>query len=346
MGTIKGNATRKMGLMTRASFLSLTGWSVTGILLQPLISFANYKTMEHNKDFDVIIIGGSYAGLSAAMSLGRSLRNVLIIDSGKTCNRYTPHSHNFIPHDGEEPSVLAKKAKEQVLKYKTVDFFEGLAVKGQKTDTGFRITTQSGKVFSAPKLIVATGIKDIFPAIKGFEECWGKTVIHCPYCHGYEFKGEKTAIMANGDKAFHLATLISNLTDDISIITSGKAAFNTIQEEKLAKHRIKIIEMEIDVIEHDKGHIKALLFKDGSRELFSAMYAALPFEQHSDIPVSLGCALTETGHIKTDMFQKTTVNGVFACGDNAAMMRSVANAVGSGNITGAIVNAELAQEQF
>lgn len=347
MKKIKDEINQKdLPLLSRPEFISVTAWSVAGILFLPLISIANYKNMEEHTNFDVIIIGGSYAGLSAAMALGRSLRNVLIIDSGKPCNRYTPHSHNFITHDGEMPSAIAKKAKGQVQRYESVQFFDGVAVSGNKTDTGFQITTQTGKAFSAPKIILATGIKDIFPSVKGFEECWGKTIIHCPYCHGYEFKGEKTAIMANGDRAFHLATLVNNLTSDISIVTSGKATFNTIQQEKLAKHRIEIIEHEIDEVENDKGHLKTIVFNDGSRRDFSAMYAALPFEQHSRIPVSLGCALTESGHIKTDMLQKTTVEGVFACGDNTAMMRSVANAVAAGNLAGAMVNKELTEERF
>lgn len=302
--------------------------------------------MGKHKNLDVIIVGGSYAGLSAGMALGRSLRNVLIIDSGEPCNRYTPHSHNFIPHDGEAPSEIADKARRQVQRYPSVQFFDGLAVGGVKTEAGFEITVQSGETFSAPKLIFATGIRDIPPSIQGFEECWGKTVIHCPYCHGYEFKGERTAITANGDKAVHLATLVHNLTNDISIITSGKAAFNTAQQEKLAARRIAIIEKEIDAVEHDQGHLKAVSFRDGSREYFSAMYAALPFEQHSGIPVALGCALTETGHIKADMFQKTTVEGIFACGDNAGMMRSVASAVATGNLAGAMANNELAGARF
>src|SRR5690606_408454 len=139
-----------------------------------------------NKNFDVIIIGGSYAGLSSAMTLGRALRNVLMIDSGKPCNRQTPHSHNFITQDGEEPGTIAEKAKAQVLKYDTVKFLNDLAVSGKKTENGFVIATETGKEFATKKLVFATGVKDIMPGIKGFSECWGISVIHCPYCHGYE----------------------------------------------------------------------------------------------------------------------------------------------------------------
>src|SRR5690606_33256973 len=144
---------------------------------------------------------------------------VLIIDSGLPCNRQTPHSHNFITLDGEKPSAIAQKAKSQVMAYPTVQFYNGLAVYGKKTKTGYEIGTKDGQIFSAKKLLFATGIKDIMPDIEGFQECWGISVIHCPYCHGYEYRGKKTAIMANGERAFHIASLVHNLTDNVTILT-------------------------------------------------------------------------------------------------------------------------------
>src|SRR6478736_6055187 len=156
----------------------------------------------NKKNFDVIIIGGSYSGLSASMSLGRSLRQVLIIDSGLPCNRQTPHSHNFITQDGEKPAVISAKAKLQVDLYKTVHFYNGLAVKAIKKENGFEVSTESGEVFNSRKILFASGVKDLFPEIKGFADCWGISVLHCPYCHGYEVKNEKTAIIANGEMAY------------------------------------------------------------------------------------------------------------------------------------------------
>ena len=305
-----------------------------------------YPPMKDNKNYDAIIIGGSYAGLSAAMALGRSLRKILIIDSGLPCNRQTPHSHNFITQDGKTPAAIATTAKEQVLKYDTVSFFEGLASFGRKTETGFEITTKSGEVFNAKKLIFSTGISDIMPDITGFAECWGISVVHCPYCHGYEIRNKKTGIMANGHKAFHLASLVKNLSDSITILTSGKADFDEDQLTKLHKHNIKIIEKEISGIKHENGSLERILFNDGSSEDFDAAYATIPFQQHSNIPGALGCDLNEQGYIQVDSMQKTTVPGIYACGDNCSPLRSVANAVYAGNIAGAVLNMELTQETF
>lgn len=302
--------------------------------------------MKDKNSFDVIIIGGSYAGLSAAMALGRSLRNVLIIDSGFPCNKQTPHSHNFITQDGETPLAIAEKAKAQVLNYDTVRFHNGLAISGKKIETGFEITTQQGETFQAKKLIFASGIKDSMPDIKGFSECWGISVIHCPYCHGYEFRNQKTGIFINGEKAFHIASLVKNLTDDVTILSSEKDSFTAEQLEKFNKHNITINQKQITQIEHQNGFITNVVFEDGSKESFKAIYASLPFEQQSDIPKSLGCEHTDTGYIQTDTLQRTTVPGVFACGDNSNPMRAVAQAVFSGNMAGAVVNKELVDDVF
>ena len=302
--------------------------------------------MTARNHFDVIIIGGSYAGLSAAMALGRSLRNLLVIDSGLPCNRQTPHSHNFLTQDGERPAAIAAKAKEQVLQYPTVTFLEGLAVSGKKEDNSFTIILQSGETYSARKLLFATGLRDLFPPIKGLAECWGISVIHCPYCHGYEARGLKTGILANGERAFHLASLVRNLTDSVTLLTAGKPEFSLEQISKLKNRNIPIIETGVTEVIHNNGQVKELVFKDGSGEPFEAVYAAIPFEQHSDIPEALGCELTEQGYLKVDMLQKTTVAGVFACGDNTSMMRSVAAAVAGGNLAGAAINREITEEDF
>lgn len=302
--------------------------------------------MNENNTFEVIIVGGSYAGLSAAMSLGRSLRKTLVIDSGKPCNASTPHSHNFITQDGKKPAEIEALAKQQVEQYKSVKFYNGLASEGKKTGNGFEISTESGDLFNCKKIIFASGIKDQLPGIKGFSECWGKSVVHCPYCHGYEYRNSKTGILGNGDIAYHFTPLVYNLTKELVVFTNGKSLFSKEQNDKLKKNNIAVVETELEEIVHEKGYLRHVILKDKTKITLDALYAKAPFVQHSNIPVALGCELTESGLIKIDMFQKTTVPGVFACGDNCSPMRSVANAVSGGNFTGAMVNKELSEEQF
>lgn len=296
--------------------------------------------------FDVIIVGGSYSGLSSAMSLGRSLRKVLVIDSGKPCNEQTPHSQNFLTQDGKTPKEISTIAKEQVEEYSTIEFYEGFATSGIKTENGFEITTKKDDKFESKKLIFATGIVDEVPNIKGFKESWGISLIHCPYCHGYEFQNKKTGIIANGDRGFHIASLVNNLTKYLTIFTRGKANFTEEQFQKLRQNNIEIIETEIEELKHQNGMVESLILSDGKVLNFEAVYGAFPFTQHSVIAESLGCEMTEMGHIKIDQFQKTNVAGLLACGDNSSPMRSVANAVYTGNLAGAMVNAELTAESF
>ncbi len=312
----------------------------------PSDSITKLNPMSDKTDFEVIIVGGSYAGLSAAMALGRSLRNTLIIDANKPCNRQTPHSHNFLTQDGKTPSEISQVAREQVARYPSIQFYEGFATAGQQTEDGFSIQTEAGDSFTAKKLIFATGIADLMPDIPGFSDCWGISVIHCPYCHGYEYHGKKTAILANGERAFHLASLVNNLTDDLSLLTAGEADFTPEQRQKLAQHNIQIFESPVNSIKHEQGMLREVILQDGNQLAFDAVYASIPFQQHSDIPVSLGCAITEAGYLQVDEWQKTTVDGVLACGDNSTPFRSVAQAVASGNFAGAFLNMELTNESF
>lgn len=299
--------------------------------------------MENN--FDVIIIGGSYAGLSAGMSLGRSLRKVLIIDGGKPCNSHTPYSHNFLTHDGKAPKEISDLAKEQVSKYKTVQFHEGLANRMARNPENFEVHTANGDLFSAKKIILASGVKDSLPDIPGFAECWGISVIHCPYCHGYEVHGKTTGIMSNGELGFEFSKIVYNLTKDLKLFTNGSSTLNEEQTEIFGRNKIGITETEIDRIEHENGQIRKVILKDGEEVSLDALYAKIPFEQNINTE-DLGLELTEHGYIKIDHFHKTNVAGVFACGDNTTMMRAVANAVAQGNLTGALVNKELADESF
>lgn len=300
--------------------------------------------------FDVIIIGGSYAGLSAAMGLGRARRHVLIIDSGKPCNRQAPQAHNFITHDGVPPAVIAQKAKAQVLAYPTVVFVDDKALTATGTDGHFEITTESGRSFRSKKLLLAYGVKDIPTPIPGFEQCWGISVLHCPYCHGYEVRDAALGVIANGDMGFEYARLIANWSRNLALFTNGPSTLNEEQQDKLRAKGITVVEQAIAEIAHNAGHISALTFIDGTKHDLTAIFARGSIEQHSDIAAQLGCELRTdvmyAGLISVDGFGKTTTPGVYAAGDNTHPFRSVAMATGSGNMTGPVINHELIREEF
>ncbi|WP_114784691.1 NAD(P)/FAD-dependent oxidoreductase [Botryobacter ruber] len=302
--------------------------------------------MQDKTNFDVIIIGGSYAGLSAAMALGRSLRQVLVIDSGKPCNRQTPHSHNFITQDGRTPGQITEDAKKQVLAYNTISFYNGLALSGSKTENGFTISTDNDESFSATKLLFATGVTDLMPPIQGFSECWGISVLHCPYCHGYEVRHQPLGVLGNGDMGFEFGKFISNWSQDLVLFTNGQSTLTEEQEKKLTGKNIRIIQSEIAALEHTNGNLQQVQFKDGSSKKIAALFARTPFSQHCTIPEQLGCQLNEQGYLAIDDFQRTTVPGVYAAGDNTTMFRSVSAAVAAGTKAGAMLNKELVDERF
>ncbi len=334
-------------MMKRRYFIKQSGIVLSGMIAPiPLFNALKNEKMKQIKNFDVIIVGGSYAGLATAMALGRALRNVLVIDAGNPCNKQTPHSHNFLTNDGKTPHEIASLAKQQVRKYGSVSFLEGLATAGLKTKSGFEIQTEEGEVFTSKKLVFATGISDIMPPISGFAESWGISVLHCPYCHGYEVRHQKTGVIANGDIGFEIATLISNWTKYLTLYTNGKSSLSVEQKAKLDKHHINIIEAEIDRLAHKDGYIQNIHFRNGTNTQAKAIYARLPFVQHSSIPQELGCELTQDGYIKIDAAQRTSIPGIYACGDNTTRMRTVANAVSMGTTTGLMVNKELIEEEF
>lgn len=335
-----------MEAFSRRIFIKQSGLLAAGLVLPLNFTKSVYTDMKETIPFDVIIIGGSYSGLAAGMALGRSLRRVLIIDSGEPCNRQTPHSHNFLTQDGNAPQAIAAIARRQVEAYDSVQFLNGQATKGLKGNGGFEITVASGNTFRAKKLIFATGIRDIMPEIPGFSECWGISVIHCPYCHGYEVRHKKTGILMNSEHSFEFAGMIRHWTSDLALYTNGPSALSPEQAGKLKAKNISIVEKEIERIEHQDGHLKQLMFKDGSAAALDALYGPRPFELHCRIPETLGCELSEEGYVKVDGFQKTSVQGVFACGDATTRMRTIAGAVAAGAAAGMMLNKELIAEEF
>ena len=184
------------------------------------------------------------------------------------------------------------------------------------------------------------------PQIDGFSECWGISVLHCPYCHGYEVRNETTGILGNGEYAYEFGKLISNWTKDLTIYTNGLSTLTLEQTTKLEKHNISIVEAEIERLEHNNGFLQHIVFKNGTKVPVKAIYTKTPFEQHSAIPENLGCELTAEGYIKTDTNLETTVKGVYACGDNVSRLRTVANAVAMGTAAAMMVNKEMVLEKF
>ncbi|GGB68673.1 thioredoxin reductase [Flavobacterium suaedae] len=303
--------------------------------------------MSAQKIYDVVIIGGSYAGLSAALALGRSLRNVLVIDNDNPCNKSAPEAHNFLTNDGVTPCEIRDKGREQIKQYKTVDFATDTVTDVVKTENNhFKILSEKSKPVKCKKVLFATGITDTLPSIQGFEACWGISILHCPYCHGYEVANKKLGVLGNGDMGYEMAKTICHWAGELTLFTNGASTLAPEEVLLLNEHNITIIENEITNIVHDNGYITELQFEDTEPEKLDALFTQLPFVQQCDIPEKLGCEFTDNGFIKVSKTMETSVPGIYAAGDCLTLFRSVANAVAAGNKAGATINKQFIAEAF
>ncbi|HEX8562053.1 MAG TPA: NAD(P)/FAD-dependent oxidoreductase [Flavobacterium sp.] len=302
--------------------------------------------MDEINTFEVIIIGGSYAGLSAAMTLGRSLRSVLIIDANSPCNRSAPNAHNLVGFDGEPPEVIAEKAKAQVLKYHTVTYLNARAVAMSGHENDFEVVTDSGLRFAAKKVLLSTGVSDILPEIDGIAECWGKTAVHCPYCHGYEIAGKKIAILTHGEAAFEMTKLIRQWSKELLILTNGNDDMEPEHLEWLGQKNIPVIKTPVTAVDHVHGVVSKVMFSDGTSEDVEAIYVRAGVTQQMDIPLHMGCEFDDHGFIIVDDNKKTNIPGMFAAGDNTTATRTLSYAIAAGTVAGIHINKELIEENF
>jgi len=296
---------------------------------------------------EVIIIGGSYSGMQAAMTLGRALRRVLIIDADRPCNRFAPHAHNLLGGDGISPALLREEAKKQIAAYPSIHFVDDQVTAVFKAQELFTIHTHSGQQYTSEYLVLATGLKDDLPDIPGIWECWGKSVIHCPYCHGYEFKGARTAVLASGDSDLHMISLLKQWTGQLQVFMPPPFNFSAPALAFLQAQNIGLTMGHITALHHQNGALQSITLQNDSgtsRNIpLDVLYVSPPVHQALDLRDTLGYQLTASGHIQVDEGRRTTVPGLYAVGDNSCRFRSLSQAIASGMAAGAMINFDFIQ---
>jgi thioredoxin reductase len=295
--------------------------------------------------FDVIIVGGSVAGLSAALYLGRMRRQVLIFDTGKPCNRFSHASHGFLTRDGVAPAELLHIGRDQLRQYTTVTFRSEAVTEIAPHADGFQVETRT-ESFVARKILLATGLRDELPPLRNVEQFWGRSVFHCPYCDGWEWRDQPLAIYANGEFALHLAKIVRNLTADLVVCTGEAATFSAADRQLLLANQIQLIETPVVRLEGEGAHLEAIVFADGARLARRALYLRPKLTQHTDLAAQLGCTFTEMGMVQVDAMMRTSVAGVYAAGDMTTMHRQVIVAAAHGATAGGALNMELSTEDF
>ncbi|TGK36467.1 NAD(P)/FAD-dependent oxidoreductase [Leptospira andrefontaineae] len=299
-------------------------------------------------DYEVLIIGGGPAGLSAALALGRMSRTALICDDSRPRNAASSHLNNFPTRDGIHPAEWRKLVRKDLEKYNTINYVEASVLSVEKSGSGFEAKLSTGKTFNFKKVILAYGVEDKYLPIPGYKELWGKSIFHCPYCHGFEVRDSKLGLIGNGDTLFYMLPLIHDLASDLIIFTNGKAEFKEEQRDLLNKKKIRFIEEKITGFIHEGEKLKSVTFENGENLERDGLYAlpTFPFKLKSKIGEELGCEKDQFGFYKVSERGKTTIDGVYACGDNASGAHSVLLAAASGGMAGAGIVHELLSEKF
>ena len=282
--------------------------------------------------FDVIVIGGSFAGQAAALHLARARRRVLLADTRCPRNRFAQSSHGFLGQDGQPPSAIIAAAGRQLAAYPTVQAVEDEVVDAAAIDDGFRVSMAAGGEARGRRLILATGVRDILPAVPGLPERWGVSVLHCPYCHGYELAGRQIGVLAGDDLAFHQAMLVPDW-GPTTLFTQGAFVPTPDQEAALADRGVLVERSPVVGLFGPGRALEAVRLADGRTVGLSGLFVAPKTEPASGLAERLGCTFNEglTGPVvAVDGRQQTAVPGVFAAGDAANPMANATLAAAAG----------------
>lgn len=291
---------------------------------------------------DAIVIGGSFAGLSAAMYIARARRSVAIIDAGLPRNRFAAHSHGFFGHDGSAPGDMLATARAQVLAYPTASLVSGEARTAAPYGDGFAVTLGSGETLSADRLVLAFGLHDDLPPLPGLAERWGNSVIICPYCHGFEFSGQRLGVLAMTPMSAHQAMLVAEW-GPVTYFSNGFEPDAATRDELI--HRgVSVEATPVVALRGEAPALSAVDLADGRQVPLDALFIGPQSRLNSDIADQLGCAFDEAPFgriIRTDALKQTTVPGVFAAGDIARPMHSVTFAAADGVMAGTALHRSL-----
>ncbi len=270
-------------------------------------------------NYDAIVIGGSFAGLSAAMQIARARRPVCVIDAGSPRNRFAAASHGFFGQDGARPADMIRQAREKLCAYPSVTFVAGQAAAAQMVEGVYGVHLASGERLSARKLVLAYGVSDVLPDLRGLSERWGKSVLHCPYCHGYEFAGKRLGVLNLRPGSLHQAQLIADWGPTIFFL-NGHDHLDRSARDELEARGIGIEPAPVTGLLGKAPNLTGLQLADGRIVEIEALYIAPETRMNSLIADQLGCAMYDGPFgavVQTDEWKLTTIPGVFAAGDIA-----------------------------
>lgn len=307
------------------------------------------KPDELSTDHDVVVIGGGAAGLSGALMLGRSRRSVAVIDAGAPRNAPADGIHGLLGYDGMPPTEYLHRGTADVARY------GGTVISGEvaeiaRDDAGFVVTLADGRATRARRILLATGLTDELPDVEGLSERWGRDLVHCPYCHGWEVRDRAIAVLATGPMAFHTTLLWRQLSDRVVLLRNG-IEFSAEQLAQLAARGVRIAEGRVQSVVTAADAITGVALADGRVVPCEVITVGSHMvARGGEILSSLGLSLAEhpTGmgsYLATDPAGRTEAPGVWAAGNITDLSAQVGAAAAAGAMAGAQINADLAMEE-
>lgn len=296
--------------------------------------------------FDVIIVGGGAAGLSSGLLLGRCRRRVLICDSGQYRNTDAREIHGFLTRDGITPGDFLQAARCDLQKYDTVAYKNMEVRDAEPSAEGFRVLFPDGSTETCRKLLLATGIVDDLPDLPNTGYYYGKSVHHCPYCDGWEWRDKPVAVYGRGEKGNSLALELTAWTRDLTLCTNGPSLLSAEHRERLARNQIRVCEDYIVDLEGADGQLNALVLANNERLQIRALSFNTGERQRSYLPAKLGCEFDEHGTVKTGDYETTTVPGLYVAGDASRGVQSLIVAASEGAQAAFAINIALLKQDL
>jgi thioredoxin reductase len=295
---------------------------------------------------DVTVIGGGPAGLTAALFLARYRHSVVVIDSHDPRNWEARAINGYLGLHGITPPELRARGRTEGSRY-GVEFIDAcVSTVRREDDDRFVTTLENGRAFTARRILLAIGIKDVWPKVTGLDQCYGETVHHCPDCDGYEARGKRTAVIASGRSAAGMALSLTTWTNDVVICTNGKpAGIEPRERAKLDALRIAIVERPLARVEADGSNVRGLVVDDGSVVECERVFFAIGHYPADDLGVQLGCERDDEGLIVIDEKCRTSVRNVFAAGDITPGPHLAIAAAGGGAIAALAIHASLVPDE-
>jgi thioredoxin reductase len=294
--------------------------------------------------FDVIVVGGGPAGLSAALMLGRCRRRVLVCDLGQPRNRRSSALHGYLTRDGIAPMAFNELGRQELPAY-GIEMCHVGVVAVKRRDDRCTVSLADGSSAETRFLLIATGVVDDLPGIAGFDDCYGRSLFHCPYCDGWEWRDRRIAAFGRGPGVVGLALGLTTWSPDVVVCTNG-GRVDRQARARLERNGVAVRTEAIARLEHDDGALRAVVFDKGDDLACDAMFFATGQHPQSDLAIALGCTLNSRGTVKAGTLCDTNVPRVFVAGDASRDAQFVVVAAAEGVKAAVAINKALQLEDL